>query len=157
MFSDPLLGGTPVVEAAPLAKTQAKPKPKPKTKQDELFGDSGSFTRSGEEKKDDTFLASGKKGPTEPPPTKPKSSDSPKVSKAKPKSSGLGGLFDDELSDDDLFSAPPARKEKEPPGKKVPPEAVPVFGGLGEIEKSHDQDEPRPAKAQGKKSDLFGR
>ena len=154
MFADPLLGGAPVVEAATPAKPQAKPKPKPKTKQDDLFGDSGSFTRSGEEKTPDV---SGKGVPIEPPPPKPKPSDSPKVPKSKPKSSGLGGLFDDDLSDDDLFAVAPTRKEKEPPGKKIPPGAVPVFGGLGGAEKSRDQDEPRPPKAQEKKSDLFGR
>lgn len=54
-----------------------------------------------------------------------KPSPSPKVSRPKPKS---GGLFDDEGSDDDLFSSP--TKKSGPPVKKPPAGAVPLFDGV---------------------------
>ena len=116
MFSDPLLAGTPIIEAALPFKFQAKPNSSLRD-----------FAICREEKEDGILLASGKDGPTETPTNKPKSSNSPKVPTPKPKSSGLGGLFNDELSDDDLFSASPATKEKEPPDERIP-----CFSGSGD-------------------------
>jgi len=198
LFSDPLLGsggGKPPVSSVP--ETKSKPTPKPvadtdplggplggplgaKAAKDELFSTSGETkghpTRS-REKETDKLFSNAPVPASAVAPKKPTGSQN--VLKPKPKSSGL---FDDDDSEDDLFSVPKPRKEEpeprkeepeprkeEPPPKKRLPGAVPMFGGIdplagkakldkgkrGEAEKPRDQEAPREP-ARKPKDDLFG-
>ena len=185
LFSDPLLGsggGHP-----PKLETKKNQSKKPAantgplggplgtgTENDELFSTSVKVDQSREKEKkkekekekernelfsDDSLTAS-----TEVP------KKTQKVSKSTPKPRGL---FDDDVSDDDLFSTPAPPKKKEAPPKKeeTPPPtqkkrlpgAVPMFGGIDPLAQlgKGKRDEGEKTRDNERKSrernDLFGK
>lgn len=157
-FADPLFA---VTSAAPPSPTPVKPALKPVKQEKKPTMDEPLFDEA--------------PPPAETPPTKPKpistSDASPKVAKRPPPNTG-GGLFEDEDSGDDLFSAvstgtaakkPETPPAAEPPGRKRPPGGVKLFGGVdlfgsGEAEsKSSKEEKPAPLRVEKKKDDLFGK
>ncbi len=157
---DPLLGITSEAPHSTPAPIQPETKPvkpviKPAT-EDALFFDEAPPLSS------------------EVPPTRPKPGPtaSSEVSK-RPQKQKIGGLFDDDASDDDLFPSPsPAMAAKkpeavadiEPPEKKPLPGAVQLFGGVdlfgagrpgSKVKEEREKAEPSQEKR--KKDALFGK
>ena len=172
MFSDPLLGSSGGPPPKLETKSQSK-KPAANTgllggplgtENDELFSTSVKVDRNREKEKekeklfsDDSLTASTKV---------PKKRQEVSKPTSKPKSRGL---FDEDVSDDDLFSAPaPPKKEETPPPtqKKRLPGAVPMFGGIdplagrAQLGKGKEDGGEKTREAEKKsreRNDLFGK
>ena len=175
LFSDPLLGSgggpPPKLETKsqskkPVASTGPLGGPLG-TENDELFSTSVKVDRSKEKEKekDKLFSNDSLTASTKVPKENPKTQEVSKPT-SKPKSRGL---FDEDVSDDDLFSAPaPPKKEETPPPaqKKRLPGAVPMFGGidplagraqLGKGKKDGGEKTREAEKKSRERNDLFGK